>query len=94
MSNPALRHAAGALLVEWGIPDSAIQVEGGSINTYENALFSHRLLAAHAIRRIFLVTSAMHLPQSAHDLGLRLLRDFFGEEATIASNTTSGALPA
>jgi len=53
------------LLVEWGIPDSAIEVEGGSINTRENAMFSHRLLAGRRIGRIILVTSAMHMPRAA-----------------------------
>jgi uncharacterized SAM-binding protein YcdF (DUF218 family) len=53
------------LLVEWGIPDAAIQVEGGSINTRENALFSHQLLARRGIGRIILVTSAIHMPRAA-----------------------------
>jgi uncharacterized SAM-binding protein YcdF (DUF218 family) len=53
------------LLVEWGIPDAAIQVESGSINTHENALFSHRLLAGRGIGRIILVTSAIHMPRAA-----------------------------
>jgi uncharacterized SAM-binding protein YcdF (DUF218 family) len=53
------------LLVEWGIPDPAIQVEGESINTRENALFSHRLLAPQRVGRIILVTSAMHMPRAA-----------------------------
>ena len=53
------------LLVEWGIPDAALQVEVGSINTRENALFSHQLLANRGVRRIILVTSAMHMPRAA-----------------------------
>ena len=53
------------LLVEWGIPDATIEVEGGSINTHENALFSHRLLGGRGIGRIILVTSAMHMPRAA-----------------------------
>ncbi len=53
------------LLVEWGIPDAAIEMEGGSINTRENALFSHRLLARRGISRIILVTSAIHMPRAA-----------------------------
>ena len=53
------------LLVEWGVPDTAIEVEGGSINTYENAVFSHRLLAGQGIRQIILVTSAIHMPRAA-----------------------------
>ena len=48
------------LLVEWGVPGAVIEIEGGSINTHENALFSHRLLAGRGIGRIILVTSAMH----------------------------------
>jgi len=54
-----------SLLVEWGIPDAALQIEGGSINTHENALFSYRLLAGRGVRRIILVTSAMHMPRAA-----------------------------
>jgi uncharacterized SAM-binding protein YcdF (DUF218 family) len=53
------------LLKEWGIPDAAIQVESGSINTRENAVFSHRLLAPAGIGRIILVTSAFHMPRAA-----------------------------
>jgi uncharacterized SAM-binding protein YcdF (DUF218 family) len=53
------------LLEEWGIPASAILVEGGSINTRENALFSHRLLVPRGIGRIILVTSALHMPRAA-----------------------------
>jgi len=53
------------LLEEWGIPHAAILVEGGSINTRENALFSHRLLAPRGIERIILVTSALDMPRAA-----------------------------
>ena len=53
------------LLVEWGIPDAMIEVEGGSINTHENATFSRWLLAKRGINRILLVTSAAHMPRAA-----------------------------
>lgn len=53
------------LLEEWGVPDAAIEVESGSINTRENAVYSHRLLAARSIGRIILVTSAFHMPRAA-----------------------------
>jgi uncharacterized SAM-binding protein YcdF (DUF218 family) len=43
----------------------ASKIEGGSINTHENALFSHRLLAGRGIGRIILVTSATHMPRAA-----------------------------
>ena len=54
-----------SLLVEWGIPAAAIEVEGGSINTRENAVFSYRLLASRGIGRIILATSAIHMPRAA-----------------------------
>src|ERR1017187_2308826 len=53
------------LLEEWGIPSSAIQIEGGSINTHENAILSYQTLSPRGIRRILLVTSAMHMPRAA-----------------------------
>jgi uncharacterized SAM-binding protein YcdF (DUF218 family) len=53
------------LLGEWGIPGSAILVEGSSINTRENALFSHRLLVPRGIEHIILITSARHMPRAA-----------------------------
>ena len=52
------------LLEEWGVPSTAIQIEGGSINTHENAILSYQALAPRGIRRILLVTSAMHMPRS------------------------------
>ena len=53
------------ILEEWGVPESAILVEDGSINTRENALFSHRLLEQRGIERVILVTSAIHMPRAA-----------------------------
>jgi uncharacterized SAM-binding protein YcdF (DUF218 family) len=53
-----------AILEEWGIPDAATLVEDGSINTRENALFTHKLLAQRGIGQIILVTSAIHMPRA------------------------------
>jgi len=53
------------LLAEWDIPPAAIQIESGSINTRENATRSYQALAPRGIRRILLVTSAMHMPRAA-----------------------------
>jgi len=72
-NNPLLGDAGRAsearsmsgLLEEWGVPAAAIEVGEGSINTRENALFSYRLRAARGIRKIILVTSAMHMPRAA-----------------------------
>ncbi len=52
------------LLVEWGISAAAIEVEGGSINTHENAVFSRQLLGRRGIGQIILVTSAIHMPRA------------------------------
>jgi len=57
--------AMSQLLEEWGAPASAVEVETGSINTRENALDSYGLLAPRGIRRIILVTSALHMPRAA-----------------------------
>jgi uncharacterized SAM-binding protein YcdF (DUF218 family) len=53
------------LLEEWGIPAAVIEVEENSIDTRGNALFSYRILSARGIRKIILVTSAMHMPRAA-----------------------------
>src|SRR5271165_5697826 len=59
----ALRMAR--LLEEWNIPSTAIQIEGGSINTHDNAVLSYQMLAPRGVRRILLVTSAMHMHRAA-----------------------------
>jgi uncharacterized SAM-binding protein YcdF (DUF218 family) len=53
------------ILEEWGVPETAILVEGGSINTQENALFTRKLLEPRGIGRVILVTSAIHMPRAA-----------------------------
>jgi uncharacterized SAM-binding protein YcdF (DUF218 family) len=52
------------LLVELGVPASSILVEGRSATTYENAVYSRALLEPRSVRRIILVTEAMHLPRA------------------------------
>jgi uncharacterized SAM-binding protein YcdF (DUF218 family) len=56
-------HAA-ALLVGWGIPASAILTETESTSTYENAVYSKLMLDQHRLKRVLLVTSAMHMPRA------------------------------
>ncbi len=53
------------VLVFIGIPQDALWLQPDSQNTYEDALFSARMLKEEGIDRIVLVTSAMHLPRSA-----------------------------
>ena len=52
------------LLMWLGVPQPAIWLEDDSRNTYENALYSARLLAEKGLHRILLVTSAAHMPRA------------------------------
>lgn len=56
-------HAA-ALLAAWGIPASAILTETESVNTYENAVYSKLMLDQHKLKKVLLVTSALHMPRA------------------------------
>lgn len=53
---------AAALREDFGVPVKWI--EGGSRDTAENARYSAALLQADGIRRILLVTDAMHMPRA------------------------------
>lgn len=52
------------LLQEWGVPASAIVIETGSLNTYQNAVNTKRLLDRRGLGNVLLVTSAMHMPRA------------------------------
>jgi uncharacterized SAM-binding protein YcdF (DUF218 family) len=47
-----------------GVPRSAILEESASRSTHENATYTKRLLLAHNLRRVLLVTSAMTMPRA------------------------------
>lgn len=47
-----------------GVPSSAILQDPTSLNTYQNAVNVKKIMQARGIRRILLVTSAMHMPRS------------------------------
>jgi len=49
------------LLVEWGVPRTAIVEEGKARTTSENAVETGRLLRARGVKRILLVTSSLHM---------------------------------
>nr|WP_290222133.1 YdcF family protein [Trichocoleus desertorum] len=53
-----------ALMQSWGVPQSAILQDPRSLNTYENAVNVKQILKSHQLKRILLVTSAMHMPRS------------------------------
>lgn len=48
-----------------GVPEGAILQEDASRNTYENAALTGALMEREGIKRVILVTSALHMPRSA-----------------------------
>ncbi|BAZ32588.1 hypothetical protein NIES4074_50940 [Cylindrospermum sp. NIES-4074] len=52
------------VLTSIGIPAEAIVQEPDSLNTYQNAVNVRKILESRGIRRVLLVTSAMHMPRS------------------------------
>lgn len=53
-----------AILEILGVPKSAILQDPASLNTYQNAVNVRKILEDRKIRRVLLVTSAMHMPRS------------------------------
>ena len=52
------------LLVQWGVPEKKIYLEGSSRNTRENALYSKNVIDSINCGTTLLVTSAAHMPRS------------------------------
>lgn len=52
------------LLVEWGVPEQSIFLEGSSRNTRENAVYSKNLVDSINCGEVLLVTSAAHMPRA------------------------------
>ena len=52
------------LLRRLGVPETAIIQEPDSLNTYQNAVNVKQILEARQIRRVLLVTSALHMPRA------------------------------
>jgi uncharacterized SAM-binding protein YcdF (DUF218 family) len=46
------------------VPESAILLEGDSLNTRENAVNVQKILKANSLNSVLLVTSAIHMPRS------------------------------
>ena len=63
-SGPSESADMAAILTQIGVPTEAILQEPLSLNTYENAVNVRKILDARGIRRVLLVTSAMHMPRS------------------------------
>jgi len=52
------------LLLDWGVPDEAIILEGNSRTTYENGVKTKQLIDREGWQTVLLVTSAAHMPRS------------------------------
>jgi uncharacterized SAM-binding protein YcdF (DUF218 family) len=52
------------ILRSMGVPREAIILETEARNTFENALFSQKIMEEQDLRRVVLVTSAWHMPRS------------------------------
>ena len=52
------------ILVSLGVPNAAILQDSKSLNTYQNAVNVRQIMQEQGIRRVLLVTSAMHMPRS------------------------------
>ena len=57
-------HDMQVLLGVMGVPAEATLLEEKSLNTYENAVFTKKLLDEAGIERVLLITSASHMPRS------------------------------
>jgi uncharacterized SAM-binding protein YcdF (DUF218 family) len=62
---PPLAHLMRDQLIELGVPPEQIIVEDRSTSTYENAVESGKLLAERQMKRIVLVTDALHMPRAS-----------------------------
>jgi uncharacterized SAM-binding protein YcdF (DUF218 family) len=72
---PAEGRILAQQLAAWGIDRSRLLVEDASRNTRENAVFSKRIIDAHHLKRLLLITSAAHMPRAVdcfHAVGLEV----------------------
>jgi uncharacterized SAM-binding protein YcdF (DUF218 family) len=52
------------ILLKLDVPDNAMILQPKSLNTHDDAVYSAEILKNKGIKRIILVTSAMHMPRS------------------------------
>lgn len=61
-----LREATFAkkFFLNFGVPEDSLLLEDESKNTYENAIFTRKILSSRSMNKIILVTSAFHMERS------------------------------
>lgn len=52
------------MILPWGVQEEQFLMETASRNTWENAVYSWRMLSPKKVTRVILVTSAFHMPRS------------------------------
>ncbi|WP_149196452.1 YdcF family protein [Luteimonas suaedae] len=62
--SPGETHAMTLAVTKLGVPSSAFLLENQSRNTQDSAMFTAELANRHGIRKILLVTSAVHMPRA------------------------------
>ncbi|RTL72224.1 MAG: YdcF family protein [Hyphomicrobiales bacterium] len=90
LTGPGESEVQAALGAE-GIAPARIQVEPHAINTYENAVRSHELVAPKAGERWLLVTSSYHMPRA---IGAFYRAGFFVEPWPVDEGVRHGAMAA
>ncbi len=63
-SSPSEADDMKELAMAMNVPESAIVLEGDSLNTRENAINVQKILKAQSLDSVLLVTSAIHMPRS------------------------------
>jgi len=53
-----------SLLMLMGVPENNLILQSESLNTFEDAKFSSRIITENGWKRVILVTSALHMPRS------------------------------
>ena len=53
-----------AILQIMGVPEDAMIEEPNSLNTYQNAIYTKKILAEKGIKKVILITSAFHMPRA------------------------------
>ena len=80
LSGTSENESSKPLLLDLGIPESAIVVDNESRNTYENSRFTERLIKeknpANATPSVLVVTSAWHLPRAMGNFSKTNLKAF------------------
>lgn len=82
---PAEAEAMRRLLVEAGVPDTAVHPEGQSRSTLENLLLARPILRRLGARRAVIVTDRTHAPRA------RLIARRLGIDASSSSPSLRGA---